>query len=48
MADEMHENEKPNRKKNKKTNKKLSIFSFFVFPQTNKSAALKHGMEGET
>jgi hypothetical protein len=36
MADEMH-----GRKKIPKTNKKLSIFSFFCFPQMNKSAALK-------
>lgn len=39
MADEMHENKNPTEKN--KTNKKLSIFSFFVFPQINKSAALK-------
>lgn len=41
MADEMHENKNSENKKKTKTNKKLSIFSFFVFPQINKSAALK-------
>jgi len=42
MADEMQENKNlTGNKKTNRTNKKLSIFSFFVFPQMNESAALK-------
>jgi len=43
MADEMH-----GRKEIPKTNKKLSIFSFFCFPQMNKKCSTETGMEGET
>lgn len=38
MADEMHENDQTKKKKEKK---KAKHFSFFIFPQINKSAALK-------
>lgn len=41
-----------NRKQNKNKTKKAKqclLFYYYFFPQqTNKSAALKHGMEGET
>lgn len=54
MADEMrHENKETqqNRKEQKKKSEAVSPFLLLIFfypQQTNESAALKHGKEGET